>query len=134
MEEKSIHDPGRVRIMQPVGLINESAGRLISVGCSMRRIVTTNLAVGLTLILGAVVLVILETLVLANPPSSFWFLALVAGALVAFLLVNRNNFKQPSSVKRGIAILSVSGGCWAISIVAAVVIGVNVKFALGGHP
>jgi hypothetical protein len=86
------------------------------------------------LILGACALVILEVRVLSAPPSSFWFFTMTAASLGGLVWASKGSFQQlKPPAARFAAVGTLIVFVWVAAVLAAVTIGVNLKFALGGH-
>ena len=100
----------------------------------MQALFLRNVAISFALLGFSAVLAILEVRVLSEPPSGIWFGVAIAAALVGFAWANSIAF--PLLAPRALRMLAV--GCmatslWVAAILLAVVVGVNLKFVLGGH-
>ena len=99
----------------------------------MRATLVRNAFVAGALLVATCVLVALEVRVLPVPPSGIWFVFALALALLGFVWANLATFRSLTPQLRCVAIGTSVLGLWAIASLLAVVVGVNLKFALGGH-
>src|ERR1700675_3803768 len=82
------------------------------------------------LIFGACALVVLEVRVLSAPPSGFWFFSMIAASLGGLVWANKAAFQQlKSPAARLASVGALVAVVWVAAVLAAVTIGVNLKFA-----
>ncbi|MDO8286009.1 MAG: hypothetical protein Q7T69_13450 [Rhodoferax sp.] len=99
----------------------------------MKSIAKRNMTVCGALMAGASVLVVLETRILSEPPRGVWFLAMVLLSLGGFLWANAHAFARVESPARVLLAGTLGVAVWLVAVFLVVTIGVNLKFALGGH-
>jgi membrane associated rhomboid family serine protease len=98
------------------------------------RTIAKNLYVSIVLFAATAVLVVLEALVLSAPPSGAWFAGMLAVALFGFGWANTRAFVSLKHRRsRTPAVVAVALGMWAVASFVAVMLGVNLKLALGGQ-
>lgn len=78
-------------------------------------------------------LVFLEVRILEKPPSGAWFVMLIGLALAGLGWVNAGSFAGLAQPRRAITATAAVVGAWLVATLVVVTVGVNFKFALGGH-
>ena len=99
----------------------------------MQRAITKNVCVAIALLVAAATLAVLETRVLSQPPSSAWFFVASVLALLGFAWVNAAAFAHLRPAPRTFVVGALVVLIWLTAVFVAVTVGVNLKFALGGH-
>ncbi len=100
----------------------------------MTSILKRNMVVVGALMGGTSVLVFLEARVFSEPPDGFWFFAMVLFALGGSYWANGHAFTQMENMAlRGVLALALVVAVWLVAVFLVVTLGVNLKFALGGH-
>lgn len=100
----------------------------------MTSILKRNLVVAGASMGGTSVLVFLEARVFSEPPAGFCFFAMLLFALGGFYWANEHAFSRiGNTALRGVLALALVVAVWLVAVFLVVTIGVNLKFALGGH-
>lgn len=100
----------------------------------MTSILQRNMVVAGVLMGGTSVLVFLEARVFSEPPAGFWFFAMLLFALGGFYWANESAFYRiRNKALRGVLASALVVAVWLVAVFLVVTLGVNLKFALGGH-
>jgi hypothetical protein len=95
-------------------------------------LVVRNVSISLLVAISACALVAVENRSLLHPMSSGWFYGLAAGSLIGFIWANHIAFTGLEQPARFFARSALTTVLWLLALFAAIVIGTNFKFALGG--
>lgn len=99
----------------------------------MSGVLARNILVGFALLAGVQILVVLETRFMFYEPHGAWFFSMAAIAFGGFIWANARSFHRLDQPFRALAVSALASLLWLITVFLVVTLGINLKFALGGH-